>query len=348
MRRGGAVRIRGQAVVAAPVAAAGPDQSFDMLGAAPIQLAGSATGVVTSYLWTKVSGSATPVFSDATNPLATCTVDVDGGTPLTLNLAATGPGGTTNDTVVITIAATVTALMARMASGSRVAVGYEIDVSTTTVTGAGVSQLNDLGAGGKNLTQGTDSLRPAKGSGTGPAGKNCVAPQSATRRISNTAIGVAAGKALSFFHVAKAGGATAVQCSARTTASEGASDDSLATALNISTTAFRYDTKATGVAAENVTVVTPAYNTNWQIVEVRYAAATLTKIRVNQVDVVPNCVTTTGLAAAWGGAVVGHLTASGGAWYATFGFEAVSLVAGTACLSERAAIYYYINKQTGL
>ncbi|WP_075620257.1 PKD domain-containing protein [Paenisporosarcina indica] len=82
----------------APIANAGPDQVVQQ--GASVILAGSSTGVVTTYQWEQTSGF--PVqLTNANTSTATFTFPIQQET-LTFQLTVVGPGGTSSDTVQIT------------------------------------------------------------------------------------------------------------------------------------------------------------------------------------------------------------------------------------------------------
>lgn len=310
-----------------------------MLSAAPCTLDGSATGA-TSYLWSKISGPGAVTFADATSLDTTCIFDTDGA--YVLRLTATNADGSTSDDVTITVTATLAALLTRMQTGARVNTGYEVDVSTTTVTGSGLSLVSNLGTTGVDAVQATDANRPPKGSGTGPNGKNSIAPSGATQRLLAATAGIATGKALMFFWVAKTAAGTVRQFNARNAASS-------ATAGFGSTGAANFNAIATanGVAQENRTLTAPAYNTNWHLWTLRFAAGVAPVCTCDGVAVTPTFATATGLASDVASWLLGHDSAAGGQLYCAFCFESVGTAAGSACLSEEGAVRYYIGKQAG-
>lgn len=294
-----------------PVADAGSDTAKDMMDASPaLTLDGSATGDGTiTYLWSKVSGPGTPTFTDATDPETAVTFDVDG--EYVLRLTATNEGGDDTDDVVITVAATLAALLTNY--GSQLSFMYWVGQSAETLNGSTqYTQLNDLGPGAKHATAGAGN-EPAKGVGTGPNGLNCIAPQAATKRISHKTIGQAAGEAGLWFCVTKATSSTAIQCGARTGADDGLGSN-VCNSFNIGT-AFASSTKCNGVAEETATIVTPAHNTNWNTRSTRFAAATPPITKIGNVAVSPAFLVSTGLADNIGTVVLGHATAGGGLFY---------------------------------
>ncbi len=331
---------------------AGADDTFDMLTAAPYTLAGTAAsggaGTIT-YAWTSVSGP-TPTFADATSRTSTVTFATDGAAILRLT-ATDGVRQTASDDVTITVTATLTALLTRMATGSRTNVWYEVDVSTTTVTGQGVSLLSDMGSapGGLDVVQATDGNRPSKGSATGPNGKNDITFQDTARLLVKGTAGIASGKALFAIGVFKgvAAGAGRLQSFTRTGNDQTTGDPAWYvgdTAANL----FFSNCKCVSVAEQGATHTSPAHHTNWYVKSQRYAASIAPETKFNNATASPGFASATGLCDAIGCIVLGHYSASAGGAYCLGFFEAVTSTAGTACLSEEAAIRYYVYKQTGL
>ena len=82
----------------APIANAGPNQNVQQ--GSTVTLAGSATGIVTTYLWEQISG--VPVqLNNADTPTTTFTFPAQSAT-LDFRLTVQGPGGTSSDTVQVT------------------------------------------------------------------------------------------------------------------------------------------------------------------------------------------------------------------------------------------------------
>lgn len=91
----------GVQAVAAPVVNAGPDQALNFCAGAAT-LAGSATGEAPiTYQWTQDSGPASAVFAASTSPTSTVTFPATG--VYVLRLTAANVGGSSADTVTITI-----------------------------------------------------------------------------------------------------------------------------------------------------------------------------------------------------------------------------------------------------
>jgi PKD repeat protein len=341
---GSSLSVAVESEVDPPVAAAGADDSFDMLSAAPYQLAGSATGGGTiTYLWSAsgpVGGTAT--FADATSPTSTVTVDKHG--TWTFTLTATNASGSDDDSMTLTVTASAAALFTRMASGSRVNFGIEVDVSTETlVDDSGTSrysQINDLGTGAKHLTQGTMGNRPRKNTG-GPNAKNRLHIDSAVRNIVNAAMGIATGKRLEIYEVsALPGGASLL-----VTSSANTSDDAHSVQATYQQTSKCKAGAWDGTTDQALIINTPALNTNWTKRVTRYRAAGCDCL-YNGSAVSPD-LSGTATAGAVGIVRLGHASVGGGSVYLYFVFENVSTVAGSACLSEEGAIDYYLNKQAG-
>lgn len=324
---------------------AGSDAGFDMLSASPCTLSGSATGA-TSYLWSKVSGPGAVTFADATAVSTTCICDADGA--YVLRLTATNAGGSTSDDVTITVTATLSALLTRMAVGSRLNVWYEVGVSGETLNSGNFSQLNDVGSAGLHLVQATAGNQPSKDTGNGPAGKDCITFQGTGRRLTKTSFGVAAGKALFIGSVVKGVAVAAARSQSFTRETNESTGDSVWLALDTAANIYQSTGKCNGGIEESVAHTSPAHSTNWYFKTIRYAASILPEVKINNATVSPTFVTATGVAAAVGAVVLGHTSVAAGSTYCWFAFEAVTTAPGTACLSEEGAIRYYVNKQTGL
>ena len=333
---------------------AGADDSFDLLSAAPYTLAGTvATGGSGSftYLWSKVSGTPVPSFADATSRTSTVTFDVDGAVVLRITATDANSGLTATDDVTITVTATLSALLTRMASGSRVNVWYEVDVSTTTVTGQGISQLNDLGSapGALHVVQATDGNRPSKGIGTGPNGLNDITLQGTSRRLIKGTAGIAANKALFLISVNKGVAASALRLQSFTrTGNDEDTGDSVWLVGDSASNLYYNNCFPNGGVEENAVHTSPAHSTSWYVLSERYAASIAPEYKINNASTSPGFLVATGLAGGIGAIVLGHKSVAAGSVYCWGCFESVTATPGTACLSEEAAIRYYVYKQTGL
>jgi hypothetical protein len=337
--------------IISPVANAGADASFDLLGALPYTLAGSATGDgPITYAWSKLSGTPVPTFADPTDPLSTVTFDVEG--TVTLRLTATNAGGSSFDDVVITVTATLTALLARMASGSRVCEWWQTGLGSTDSGLGGTVQT--LASQGNHPTwaptQATGGNRPVYSATGGPlANGPCLQFSALTQRLTDTLISIAGGKALFLGAVIKgvAAGAARVQLSVRDGATEGAGNN-VFNATDSATDLYVTSCMPNGGAEETATHTSPAHSTNWYHKTQRYAASVAPQCKINNAAVSPGYLTATGLAAGVEVMTIGNPTAAAGSWYLEYIFEAVGTTIGSACLSEEGAIRYLVNKLTGL
>ncbi|SOC11250.1 hypothetical protein SAMN05880501_106111 [Ureibacillus xyleni] len=115
-----------------PVADAGINQVVEQ--GSLVTLSGSATGNVTTFQWTQISGPSV-VINNANSPIATFTFPRQ-FTTLSFELTATGPGGTATDTVSIsTIPDRLTVTRAEYRTGDS---EWRI-VGTTSISGPGVT-----------------------------------------------------------------------------------------------------------------------------------------------------------------------------------------------------------------
>lgn len=336
------------------IANAGGNGSLDILGATPYSLNGSATGTAPiTYLWTKLSGPGLVSFADATDPHTTARVDVDG--VYVLDLAATNAAGTTHAQMTLTVTATLSALLTRMATGSRTAIWYEVDVNSgaaQTIDGSGnFSQLNDLGAGAYHAAQSTAGSRPQRATAQGPAGKTSMNFQDVARHLINTSIALAANKALFIVAVIKSAAAVTNQFGLFNNNDPNASTR-FSPALGSQTSGgnkFFIISGTNNDANQTAALTAPVHDLQWHKWDFRFAAGVVPVGHIDGRALTPLFTTVTGLAAAVESIVLGRYGGfSGGAFYCAGVFESVSTVAGAACLSEEAAISYYTGEQTSL
>ncbi len=152
---------------AAPVADAGIDQTVTVVPRT-VTLDGSATdadgGDVLTYLWSKVSGTGTVVFVDATDPQTDATLPQDGAYVLRLTVSD-GTDTDTDDVTITadTVSATVTNVTSAHANGT-FAASEVIDIQVTwdeAVTKTGTPQLLV-----RNKPHSTTACNYLSGSGT--------------------------------------------------------------------------------------------------------------------------------------------------------------------------------------
>jgi len=327
-----------------PTVNAGTDASFDMLSASPHTHDGS--GDASSYLWTKISGPGTPTWADNTSPTSTVKFDADG--VYVLDLAGTGPGGTTHDQVTITVTATQSALLTRMQSAGRTCIFYEVGFEETVTTGL-YDGLGDLGPAGIDQAQ-TLAARPSKVAGGGPNGKDGMVFQDAARFMINTAVAIAGGKNLYIGGVLKSAAALSNQfCIHNNNNPDLATKSALFGAQTAGGNKFFVTSGTNSGANQNCALTSPAHHTNWFRWDHRFAAGVVPVSRINGAAVSPLFTTPTGAAFAVESIVLGRYGGfSSGGFYLGYAFEDVGTAAGTACLGEQDAIDYYIGKQTAV
>ena len=183
--------------------------------------------------------------------------------------------------------------------------------SAHTVTGAGLSQMNDLGPSGLHAVQGTDANRPAYNATGGPNGLSCISPQSAARYLLNSTISIPTDRALTLFKVVKAPtNATTAQAMCR--------DNNNPTVGNIVDVSFGSVTaqwssviRCNGQSEETKTITSPANDGLWHINTLRYAASIAPAMKVSNVAVSP-AHTSLGRATAIESVTLGHPSVSGG------------------------------------
>jgi len=78
--------------------------------------------------------------------------------------------------------------------------------SYITIVSGDVSQLNDRRSGAKHLTQGTAGFRPLYEATGGPNSRPCISLNGAAKRLTQAAMGIATGKRVGIYWVAKAPG----------------------------------------------------------------------------------------------------------------------------------------------
>jgi hypothetical protein len=237
---------------------------------------------------------------------------------------------------------TLAGLLARMAVGGRVSAVWDVGASAETLVSGLFSQLNDAGAAGWHVTQGTAGNRPTKTIGGGPLGDDCITYQGTGRRLTTNTISIASGKALFFIAVAKGVevGVSRQQCSARTGTTELAGDN-VFNCIDAAATNYIATCRTSGDAEENVTITTPAHSTSWYKKTQRYAASLAPAAEINDVGISPSFVTSDGLAAAVETISFGHSSAAGGSLKLFGIFEAVTA-------EEEALINGYVFRRTGL
>lgn len=316
-----------------------------MLSAAPYTLAGSATGdPAITYLWEQTAGSGTVVFADATDPETTFTVDEHD--TYTLQLTATNAAGSDSDSVDITVTATLSALLTRMATGSRTCIWHQAGLGETLNSG-NYSALADQGAGGKDISQGTAGNQPAKADTGSNLSTPAVSFQGTSRHLFTTSLGVTNGRSLLFVDIVKGVvGALRGQVLTREGTTLGSGDVPMCCLQNSPDDRISF-TNVNGGTEENVTITSPAVDGAWHVEALHYDGSGAPVYTVDRAATSPTH-TQTGPCTTVGTLCIGHPSAAGGMWQAGGMFESVDELPGGACLSEMDAIYYYCGVISGL
>lgn len=223
--------------------------------------------------------------------------------------------------------------------GSRLHFWFEAGAGgPPSLNGANIIQLNDLSSFGYHLTQGTDGSRPQYSATGGPNNAPQIAFSSGAQNIANTAIALAANKALTFYAVAQqVASATKAQCGARSGTAIN-TGNILFTTLGTSGNQYLFAAGVNGGTEEDATITSPAGNASWHVWSQAYAASVVPVAKIDNGSVSP-AFTVTGKCQTVETILIGHGSAAGGNIYAYFCGEDVTA-------NEDTAIRDYLRAQT--